>query len=172
MIKYLLALVIIGSGIAAGYLQARPYRNRTVHLRDLNLAINMLEGDMNYKRDTLLTLLKRNGTKIDNLSGVFFFKVCEKLQSVYTYDFSVAWRDSALEVYGHGSLTHEDLEYLVDMGMELGRTDLAGQKNMFDRTKKRLEAQERAAIEENINKGRLYKGIYSALGILTVIVLI
>ncbi|MGI6752526.1 MAG: hypothetical protein ACOX4U_07990 [Anaerovoracaceae bacterium] len=172
MMKLLLSVLIICTGIGAGYLRSKTFSNRVIHLKDLSMAIQVLENEMTYTGDPLATLLNRIGQRTDNMAGVFFLNVCSRLQSIYIYDFSTAWNHGVHEVYGDTSLTRDDLKALAEIGGELGHTDISGQESLLFRARESLDAREKEAAEDNRTKGWLYQRVYSAIGILLVIILI
>jgi stage III sporulation protein AB len=172
MIKLLLYLVIIGSGAGIGYLRARPFENRTIHLEDLITALQILESEMKYRKDPLPILLKRIGDlKIGN-SSIFFIQVFENLKKHYSYDFYKSWTSAVEKVYEDSSLTERDKELLSEVGIELGKTDINNQNNIFIKAHSRLEHQLAEALEEKKTKGKMYKALGVAIGVLIVIVLL
>lgn len=172
MIKLILYIVIIGSGAGAGYLMARPFENRIVHLQDLVTSLQILEAEMKYRKDPLPILLKRIGGLNIGRAGTFFLQVCVGLSGDYTYDFYGSWVWAIEEIYGESSLTEKDRELLSEVGIELGKTDISSQQSIFIRVFSRLEQQIAEAEEERKTKGKMYKALGVAIGILIVIVLL
>ncbi|HYE67847.1 MAG TPA: stage III sporulation protein AB, partial [Anaerovoracaceae bacterium] len=74
--------------------------------------------------------------------------------------------------YLESALNKEDKRIIADLGIELGKTDMESQSGMFQRTFSMLEAQTAEAIEEKKTKGKMYKSLGSAIGVLIVILLI
>jgi|LSQX01.1.fsa_nt_gb stage III sporulation protein AB len=172
MIKLLLYIVIIGSGAGIGYLKARPYENRILHLEDLITALQILESEMKYRKDPLPILLKRIGDLNIGKSSLFFMQVIKGLKEDYSFDFYKSWISAVEKVYEDSSLTERDKELLSEVGLDLGKTDINSQKNTFTRTYTRLEQQLAEALEEKKTKGKMYNALGVAIGVLIVIVLI
>ena len=172
MVKLMLCAVIIAAGVGAGYLKAKPYENRLLHLQDLTLALKALEGEMKYSRDPLGILLARIGEKLDNRAGVFFLEVRKNLEKEFSFDFQKAWNQAVAKVYGETSLTAEDRDIVCQLAGELGKTDLTGQGSFFQRAFEKLAEKEKEAGEIRITKGRMYRGLYTAVAVLIVIILI
>ena len=72
--KIVLCLMMILSGMAAGYLKRRSYENRVLNLRDLAMCLNRVESEMGYRRDSLLLVFRRVGKKNENSAERFFFR--------------------------------------------------------------------------------------------------
>ena len=172
MLKLLIYLTIIGSGAGAGFLMARSYDNRIFHLQDLITLLKILEAEMKYRQDPLPVLLSKIGELSSSLAGKFFLRVCHGLKEHYSFDFYGAWAWAVSDVYSDTALLEKDKEILSEVGIELGKTDLENQQSLFVRVFSRLEQQIAEAEEEKRTKGKVYRSLGTAIGILVVIVLL
>ena len=172
LFKSVLCLLIILAGIAAGQLKAKSYENRVFHLQELITALKILESEMKYRMDPLPDLLIRVSTIKAGMSGDFLETAGRLLKIQIGHDFSECWSDAVETAYQESALNKEDKRILSDLGIELGKTDMDSQTGMFQRTFALLEAQAEEAIEEKKSKGKMYKSLGPAIGILIVIVLI
>lgn len=172
MLKLILYFIIIAAGTGTGYLMARPYENRILHLQDLISVLKILEAEMKYRRDPLPLLLKRIGKMSHNQAGEFFLRISEGLQSSYAFDFYGSWSWAVNEIYGESALTETDRSIISEAGIELGKTDMNNQHSLFARLFSRLEQQITEATEDKKTKGRMYQALGTAGGILAVIVLL
>ncbi|MBR0596640.1 stage III sporulation protein AB [Sinanaerobacter chloroacetimidivorans] len=172
MVKIILCILIIIAGIAAGHLKARTYENRVLHLQDLITTIKILESEMKYRLDPLPEIfIKISGMKI-SLAGRLFETTSRLLREDFAHDFANCWNQAVELVYKDSSLTRADKQVLSDLGIELGKTDMGSQYSLFSRAYTLLDAQVAEAAEEKRTKGKMYKSLGTAVGVLVVILLV
>jgi stage III sporulation protein AB len=94
------------------------------------------------------------------------------LKNQASRDLSECWEEAVHTAYRESALNQEDKRIIADLGLELGKTDMESQSGMFLRTLSLLEAQTAEAIEDKKSKGKMYKSLGSAIGVLIVILLI
>jgi stage III sporulation protein AB len=127
---------------------------------------------MRYRRDPLPETFERVSKYKANSSSAFFLKVNEILKENKTFLFMDSWKMAADECYKNSSLKPSDIEIINDIGIELGKSDIEGQANLFFRTFKRLEECTQNAVLEKNTKGKMYKSMGITIGIVIVIILI
>ncbi len=172
MIKLILYIAILISGISLGYLGARKFENRLVHLDDLILVLKTLEAEMEYRRDPLPILLERIGERTDNYAGTFLLAVSNYLKKQEGFSLLESWKQSITEVYGGTALKEEDRIILTQLGAQMGRTDIENQQALFDYIVNGLNRQRSQADEERRTKGKVYRTLGIACGLLAIIVLL
>ncbi len=172
MLNLALYMIILLSGIGAGYMAARPYENRVIHLEDLTLVLKIMQSEMEYRSDPLPQLMERVSQRTKGKAGDFLQTVCRLLKEDDRYDFYDSWKQAVLEVYGESAFTEDDRLILSQAGIELGKTDLLNQQAMFSHLFNGLEKQRKEAGEERKTKGRIYRTLGAACGVLAVIVLL
>ncbi len=168
--KLFLSIFIVGLSVATGFLATRSLHNRVLHLQELITALTVLEAEMKYLRDPIPYLFKNIGMRFRGPAGQLFLQMEEKLNDCGDFDFYTNWCKSVHEVYGGGSLIPQDIDILCETGIELGKTDIEGQKGLFKRIFIRLEQQTALAETEKITKGRVRRSLCTAGGVLFVIV--
>ncbi|MGI6731271.1 MAG: hypothetical protein ACOX5F_05125 [Anaerovoracaceae bacterium] len=172
MIKFLLYILIIAGASISGMLKAKSFDNRVFHLQDFISTLKILESEMKYLMDPLPEIFKRIQHIKRGMTSMLFQTTWEMLQEDQTHNFSQCWEKAVYTVYNESSLTREDKEIIVDFGMNIGKTDIENQLNIFSRTSSLLEGQVKEAIEHRTTKGKMYKSLGVAIGILVVIILI
>lgn len=172
LFKGALCILIILSGIAIGHLKAKTYENRVYHLQELITTLKVLESEMKYRMDPLPDLLIRISKIKEGMSAVLMESAGLLLQSRNAFDLPGCWKEAVETAYMESALNKEDKRILTDLGIELGKTDMVNQSGMFQRTVSLLEAQAAEAAEDNKTKGKMYKSLGAAIGVLIVIVLI
>lgn len=172
MMKIFLCGLIILAGFGAGWSAGRTLTNRRIHLRELITAISILEAEMKYRLDPLPELLLRVASLTEGDASACLKLAGDHLLSRRAESFYDCWRTAVEEIYENGSLRGEELRVLLEFGAELGKTDLANQQGLFERTLLQLEEARKEAVLEERNRGRMYKGLGTAVGFFLVIVLV
>jgi len=172
LFKLILCFLILLSGIGAGLLKAKTFDNRIYHLQDLVTTLKVLESEMKYRMDPLPELLIRVSSIKDGLGAELMETAGQLLKNRVSNNMSDCWKEAIETVYRDSALNSEDIRIATDLGIELGKTDMENQTGMFQRTFSLLAAQTEEAIEEKKTKGRMYKSLGSAIGVLIVILLI
>jgi len=172
LFKLLLCTFIILSGIGIGQLKAKSFDNRVIHLQDFITTLKILESEMKYRLDPIPVLFMRISQMKRGMAAKLFETVCMMLNELENRDFTSCWTAAIESVYSESSLTREDRQIIYDLGIDLGKTDMNSQYSLFSRTFSLLEHQVTEAIEINKTKGKMYKSLCAATGVLVVILLI
>lgn len=172
LFKGILCIFILMAGVGIGQLKAKTYDNRVCHLQELITTLKVLESEMKYRLDPLPDLLLRVSTIREGLSGTLLETAGRLLKIQTAQDLPECWREAVDAAYHESALTKEDQRIISDLGIELGKTDIGSQYSLFLRVFSLLEAQTAEAVEDKKTKGKMYKSLGSAAGILIVILLI
>ncbi|QOX62735.1 hypothetical protein FRZ06_04925 [Anoxybacterium hadale] len=172
LFKLILCIVILAAGALMGQLKAKTFDNRVFHLQDLITTLKVLESEMKYRLDPLPELFSRIGAARPGMSSDLLNTAAENLKTRMGTDLPTCWKEAVEKAYKESALKAEDKRILSDLGIELGKTDLNSQTGMFLRTFSLLEAQVMEASDEKKSKGRMYKSLGPAVGMLIVILLI
>ncbi len=172
LFKLILCIFILLSGAGIGQLKAKTYDNRVYHLQELITTLKVLESEMKYRMDPLPDLLLRVSKIKNGMSAALLDTAGLLLKNQAMRDLSDCWSEAVETAYHESALNKEDKRIITDLGIELGKTDLNSQSGMFQRTFSLLEAQTAEAIEEKKTKGKMYKSLGTAIGVLIVILLI
>lgn len=172
MINIIFYIVILISGISIGYLGARKYENRVIHLDDLILILKTVQAEMEYRLDPLPVLLEQIGKSTDNSAGVFLLAVSNHLKDHGRFNLCESWEYAVLEVYENTALKEEDKTILSQAGIQLGKTDIENQESLFNHVFIGLNRQRVEADEERRTKGKVYRTLGIASGLLAIIILL
>ena len=172
MLDFILCITILIAGIGVGYLAARPYENRVIHLDELLLILKIMQAEMEYRSDPLPDLMERMAHRTTGKASDFLSSVCRLLKKEDRYDLYESWKQAVDQVYGESALSKEDRLILSQAGIELGKTDMANQQAMFAHLFKGLEKQRKDADEVRRTKGRIYRTLGTSSGVLAVIMLL
>jgi len=172
MVNIIFYIVILISGISIGYLGARKYENRVIHLDDIILILKTVQSEMEYRRDPLPVLLEQIGERTDNSAGTFLLSVSNHLRDLRRFNLSESWEHAVLEVYGNTALKEEDKTILSQAGIQLGKTDIENQDFLLNHVVAGLNRQRIEADEERRTKGKVYRTLGIASGLLAIIILL
>ncbi len=172
LFKWILCILILLAGVGIGQLKAKSYDNRVYHLHELITTLKVLESEMKYRLDPLPVLFLRVSKIKEGMSRSLLETAGLLLQNQAARDLPDIWMEAVETAYLESALNKEDKRIIADLGIELGKTDMESQYGMFLRIYSLLEAQVAEAIEEKKTKGRMYKSLGSAIGVLIVILLI
>ncbi|MEG0829158.1 MAG: stage III sporulation protein AB [Anaerovoracaceae bacterium] len=170
MFKGILCAVIVLSCGCLGIVKSMTFSQRLLDLLDLKNMIKILETEMSYKKDPLPSAFQRISTYKDN-PAMNLLSQCNVFMKK-NMDFQCCWNKGIDAVFGKRSLTVEDLICLKDMGLQLGKSDIEGQKAMFSVTMIKLEQQIKEAEENKKTKGKMYKSLGFSIGAVIAIILI
>ena len=172
LFKGVLCILILLGGFAIGQLKAKTYDNRVYHLQELITTLKVLESEMKYRLDPLPDLFYRVSKIKEGMSGDLLCIAAELLKGQSSMDLPACWKEAVHTAYLESALKPEDKRIITDFGIELGKTDMESQKGMFVRTYSLLEEQVNEAAEDKKTKGKMYKSLGPAVGMLIVILLI
>lgn len=170
MFKGVLCLVIIFACGGLGLLKAQSYSQRLNELKDLKEMIQILRTEMSYLKDPLPAVFARVGSYKDNRAMNLLWE-CGQLMKT-KLELNECWRQAVDAAYSGSCLLEEDRGLLLDLGLQLGKSDLRGQASMFSLTEARLNAQMEQAQKEKDTKGRMYRGLGFSIGVVIAVILI
>lgn len=160
MLKFA-AIMLIGTGFFFGgvYLASRNTKKLQV-VQDILLMLSVTETQLRYACLPVSDLL-RVLCETEKLSSLGFIAECRSL-FLQGESFPNAWKRSLEKDYELCSLLGEEKKYLVQIGADLGSTDIEGQLGCCEYYKQIFE-KEIVLREENEKK---YAKLYPALGLM------
>lgn len=165
MIKLIGGVLVLISSSMIGFLVANSYQHRPKVLRNLQVAISMLETEISYSNSPLVEALKNVGRKSDKDISEFFLKTAKNLSSREGLTAGEAWEKALREFHSNSCIMESDLEILMAFGRYLGSTDRNDQIKNIRLALANLRQQEILAIEEKQKNEKLWKylGVLSGL---------
>ena len=170
MFKGILCLIIILSCGGLGLIKAQTYSLRLTDLQDLKDMIRILQTEIKYRKDPLPGAFARIATYKDNRAKDLLWQCSQDMQD--SLDLKQCWENAVKTAYNGSCLKEEDLLINRDMGLQLGKSDIQGQAAMFSHTESKLNAQLTDAEKEKETKGKMYRGLGFAIGIVIAVILI
>lgn len=162
---------MIFSGGMIGFLVANSFRCRPKALRDMQVALSMLETEIGYGQTPLAEAFESIGKKVDPTVSKLFLETKSLMTSKGCCSPGEAWQ-RALDSYFFGShLTNYDMEVLTSLGKYLGFTDRQDQIKHIKLALANLKHQETIALDEKEKNEKLWKYLGVLSGIMVFLLL-
>lgn len=151
-----------------GNMWAKKYVNREKELKELKIAINILESKIKFTYEPLKDIFFQISKTLKTNVKVIFAQASKYIESGKTYDI---WNKSINEAEKILNLNVEDIDILKDMGKMLGKTDIEGQISQIKITSNFLDKQIEKAEEEKRKNEKLCKTLGTITGLIIIIIL-
>ncbi|HHY70158.1 MAG TPA: stage III sporulation protein AB [Thermoanaerobacterales bacterium] len=161
-------VMVVISCSMMGFIIAGNFKYRPKTLRNLQVALSMLETEINYGHSPLPEALKSISKKCEKDVAELFVITAKNLSSRNGLTANEAWEKSLKDFYINSYITDNDYEILMAFGKYLGSTDKQNQIKNIKLTLDNLRQQEITSIEEKQKNEKLWKylGVLSGLMIL------
>jgi len=169
--KLLGGVLVIISCSAIGFYVASSYHYRVKMLKNLQIALAMLETEINYSLSPLPEALKSTAKKIEKEASQLFVKTASYLSSEEGYTAGEAWEMALSHLSQNTCLRDNDLEILSAFGQYLGVTDRNDQIKNIKMTMELLKQQEILAIEDKKKNEKVCKYFGVLTGIMVFLLL-
>lgn len=147
MIKIIGALLILLSGSSIGWIISGIYLNRVRELRELQLAFNVINTEISYEKTILSGALIKAAESLSSSLRDIFLEAARSLTLRIGKGFQEIWEETIEKYKEELSLNMEDLVILKNWGLQIGVSALENQINLNKLIIKRLELQEKGALE-------------------------
>ena len=147
MVKTIGALLILLSGSSIGWIISNIYLDRVRELRELQLAINIINTEITYGKTILSRALIRAAENLSSSMRLIFLESGRALTAGTGKTFHELWAET-IEKYREGlNLNKEDLVILMNWRLQIAVSALENQSALNKLVIKRLELQEKEALE-------------------------
>lgn len=163
-------MVIISSSMI-GFIIAGNFKNRPNTLRNLQVALSMLESEINYGHSPLPQALISISKKCDKDVARLFDSTAKNLTSRKGLTASEAWEKSLEEFFTNSYITETDYEILMAFGKYLGSTDKQDQIKNIRLALNNLRQQEINSIHEKQKNEKMWKYLGVLSGIMIFLLL-
>ncbi|MGQ9498693.1 MAG: stage III sporulation protein SpoIIIAB [Desulfotomaculales bacterium] len=171
MLKLLGALLVVGSGGAAGLLVARSYARRPEELRALQGALALLSTEISFALTPLPDALMQVARRADPRVAGLFCETATSLQNRNGETVEEAWAKALDRFAARSALRDEDVAAVAELGAVLGASDCEDQARHLVLVVERLKMQGLRAEEEASKNVRLWRYLGFCAGAAMVLVL-
>lgn len=169
--KLIGALLVFLASSSLGVLLARNLALRQEVLRELQMALQLLETEIAYAATPLPEAFRRVAGKTRPPTRHLFAAAHRALLGTSGTTGGEAWGQGIAALARAAPLEAEDLAVLTDFGQGLGRGDRADQVKKLELARAQLRRLEEAAAENRLRQARVWQTLGLLVG-LTIILLL
>ncbi|UOO37142.1 stage III sporulation protein AB [Oscillospiraceae bacterium CM] len=171
MIRFMGAVLIMLGTAAWGILGVIKLRNRVKSLRALTGALGVMKSEICDHLTPIPALLTQLAAECTAPAALFFQNAADQIGQLGTTPFSALWRQAVL-VTPELLLTPSEALVLTELGLCLGRYDIAEQRSAIQYAQRRLEAYVKQAEEERDRNSKVRAFLGVAAGLFAVVILL
>lgn len=167
IVKYICLIIVLAICFLIGYLISKKYSNRVNELKELQIALDILENKIKFTYEPLKDIFKEMKRLLKGNIANLFNDISSNLEECIV---EVAFNKSLKELTTN--LLEEDLEILKNLSKTLGKTEKDGQVSQIELAKTFIETQIKKAEKEEEKNSKLYKTLGATIGLACIIFLI
>ena len=166
-IKYINILLVFIITFLIGYLKSQKYSNRVLELKELEIALDILENKIKFTYEPLKEIFEQMKNLLKGDISEIFNEVNKNLENDNVEN---AFYKSLENI--KTNLLEEDLEIIKNLSKILGKTDKEGQVSQIELARTFIKSQIKKAEKEEEKNSKLYKTLGTTVGLAFVIILI
>ena len=166
-IKYISLGLVLTVSFFIGYLISKKYSNRVDELKQMQVALDILENKIKYTYEPLKEIFWQMKNLLKGNISELFDTISKKIVNGTVEQ---AFKNSINEV--KTNLIEEDLEVIKNLSKILGKTEKDGQVSQIELTKTFIRSQIKKAEKEEEKNSKLYKTLGATVGLAFVIMLV
>lgn len=167
ILKYIDLVLIFCTTTIIGVILSNKYKKRVEELKEIKIALNVLETKMKYTYEPIAEIFKEiSAGGNNNISNIFKNAV----SNMDHHSAGDAWINALDNT--NTNLNKEDITVLKKLNKLLGKTNLEGQVSEIQLTTKFLDTQIEKAEKEREKNQKLYKNLGIIAGLTIIIILI
>ena len=167
IVKYISLIMVLAISFLIGYLISKKYTNRVNELKEMQIALDILENKIKFTYEPLKDIFKEMKRMLKGNISELFGSISKKLEENIV---EVAFSKSLKEI--KTNLLDEDLEVIKSLSKTLGKTEKDGQVSQIELTKTFIESQIKKAEKEEEKNSKLYKTLGATIGLALIIILV
>lgn len=167
LVKYIILIFVFIITCLIGYLISKKYSNRVVELKELQIALDILENKIKFTYEPLKDIFQQMKKMVKGNIANIFREVSENLQNDNVEKSFL----KALEKV-KTNLLEDDTEILMNLSKVLGKTDKEGQVSQIELARTFIKSQIKKAEKEEEKNSKLYKTLGVTIGLAFVIILV
>ena len=167
IIKYMSLIMVLAISFFIGYLISKKYSNRVNELKEMQIALDILENKIKFTYEPLKDIFKEMKRMLKGNISELFSNISKRLEECCV---EKAFIEAIKEV--KTNLLEEDLEVLKNLSKTLGKTEKDGQVSQIELAKTFIESQIKKAEKEEEKNSKLYKTLGATIGLALIIILV
>lgn len=171
MLKFVGAVLILGTATLFGYMQALHYARRPKQIRLMISALQRMETEIVYAltplSEAMLSLSKQVTAPLSQL----FLLTAERLKESEGASTREVWQQTVREVWRSSSMKQPEQDIVLQLGTVLGLTDRADQVKHLKLAVSQLQTEEQESREEQKRFEKMWKSMGLLIGALIVILM-
>ena len=151
------ALLVLLSSSLIGWLGADKFINRVTQLEQLELAINLLQMDINFRQKQLPEVLRAVSRDLQPPVAILFEETGKRIKTEPGVLFYNIWEQVLKNKQQYLALNKKDLLFLKEWGLRMGSSSIEEQEKINRLTLKKIKMAHREARQEAARKVKLYR---------------
>ena len=157
MIKWIGAVLVMVSAYAIGSLLAGQIKEREKWLKEIKIALFLLDGEVEYHQMPFPEALQLVGERHNGKLKQFLCSLSEELKKKEGNSLQELWRNYAKQFFKDTSLTKQQKEEFGELGVYFMEADCVARKNAIEFYLNRLEEEIVQLRETGADKAYLYR---------------
>ena len=171
LLKVMGAVIIIAGGACLGICYGKRWELRSLDLMELKRAFNLMYLETEFGHTFLAPMCKKAAKLCTSGVSDIFSSFAEELKRRDSEDISAMWRDSVIKGSKNSRLEREDIEFISNLGENLGSDDIKAQLSGISLAIDYIDKKTEELSRLNSRNFRLYKNAGTLFGIFIAILL-
>ena len=167
-IRYIFLLLIFAGSTSVGYILSKRFKNRTIELKDLKSALNIMKNKIKFTYKPLEEIFEEISVLTKGGIADLFSKAHKNIKTINAKD---AWNQAVEDTKDLLNFNKEDLNLVKSIGNMLGKTDVEGQVSELNLSIGFIDTQIEKAEAECKRSEKMYKSLGTIIGLAIVIIL-
>ena len=167
MIRHFGGVLIFIVSTYYGFYFSNRLKKRRDFLRAISGALSFIATEMEFTHRTLESIFRRVETRPALCD---FFSHC--IRQMEEDGIRKAWQESVFICADEAGLKSEDKESLIQLGSQIGMSDIEGQKTSIRRTIAHMDEYAKSADEEYVRLSKPYRSCGILLGVFFLIIIV
>lgn len=169
--KLIGACVVFVSATLIGLFAANAYAQRPREIRQLGIALQLLETEICYGAIALPIALDRVANRVRGPVGQLFKRASSHLSTEDGLSTEDSWRRAVEQIWSQTTMKKSEKEILLHLGSVLGKSEKEDQRKHIRLTLTNLQQEELTAREEQQKYEKMCRSLGILCGLLAVILM-
>ncbi|HBA63276.1 MAG TPA: hypothetical protein DCZ20_05405 [Lachnospiraceae bacterium] len=166
------SILVFVSAVACGFLYGEQFRIRIRRLQALRQILSLLKGEIRCCRNTLAEIFRRLAGRTEPPFDGWLLGMALEMQQQNGKSFRLLWKEWTDRVLIGCGLKEADLQFLSELGGQIGYLDAQMQEEVLEQAVGQLDAEILKLSAGLSERQRICRVLGVSVGLLIVIVLI